>query len=375
VTDHDGLEAGDRRSRSDREWARQALERLSEEARRTAQVSRTMYRCPIPESWGVDLYLKDESGYPTGSLKHPMMRALLGYLVLNGELGPHSTVVQATSGNAAVAGAHFAALLDLPFVAVLPRKTSEDKLARIRDQGGSFHFVDRPPRIYEEARDLAAERGGAYIDHFALAEQAMDWRTQSGPPGVLFDVLRGRPRPVPDWVVVGAGTGTTATTLGRHIRAHGLQTRLAVVDPEHSAYFPGWVTDTRDYTTGMPSRIEGIGRPRMEPGFFPGLVDLVIRVPDAASVATMRILAGSIGIPVGPSSGTALWGALSLVERMRREGRTGSVVALVADQGEHYQDTYYSDAWVRGKGLDPAPHTRAVGDFLRTGNWAPPESD
>ncbi|GAB3740261.1 pyridoxal-phosphate dependent enzyme [Nocardiopsis nanhaiensis] len=373
MADHDGLEA-EHRAGGDHAWIRRALGLLTKDAERTAQISRTMYKCPIPEEWGVGLYLKDESGYPTGSVKYPMMRELLRYLIMNGQLSEGRTVIEATSGNAAVAGAALARGLGLPFTTVLPRKTGEAKLERIREQGGRVHFVDRPPQIYEEAQNLAADNGGVYVDHFAVAERAMDWRTSNGLPGVILDVVRGRTRSVPDWIVVGAGTGTTATTIGRHIREHDLPTRLAVVDPENSAYFPGWVTGASDYTTGMPSKIEGIGRPRMEPGFYPGLVDLVLRVPDEASVAAMRVLSLASGFTIGPSSGATLWGALSLINRMREEGRRGIVVGLIADQGEHYRDTYYSDAWTGGKGLFPEQHGRAIDDFLRTGRWNPPAS-
>ena len=371
MADHDGLEAEHRPS-DDRAWERHALGLLAKDSERTAQVSRTMYKCPVPDEWGVDLYLKDESGYPTGSVKYPMMRELLRYLIINGQLNEGRNVIEATSGNVAVAGAHLARNLGLPFTAVLPRKTGEAKLARIREQGGEVHLVDRPPQIYEEAQNLAAEDGGVYVDHFAVAERAMDWRTPNGLPGVILDVVRGRTRSAPDWIVVGVGTGTTATTIGRHIREHNLPTRLAVVDPENSAYFPGWVTGASDYTTGMPSRIEGIGRPRMEPGFYPGLVDLVIRVPDSASVAAMRMISHSLGFPIGPSSGATVWGAFSLIDRMREEGSRGSVVALIADQGEHYRDTYYSDAWTEARGLSPVLHGRAIDEFLRTGRWDPP---
>ncbi len=88
----------------------------------------------------------------------------------------------------------------------------------------------------------------------------------------------------------------------------GAGTRLAVVDREDSAYFPGWAADFPGYSTGMPTRIGGIGRPRMEPAFAPTVADLVIPVPDAASVAAMRYLRTVTGLMAGPSSGSCLWG-------------------------------------------------------------------
>ena len=42
-----------------------------------------------------------------------------------------------------------------------------------------------------------------------------------------------------------------------------------VVDPEDSAYYGSWVAGDRHVTTDRPSRIEGIGRPQVEPSFEP----------------------------------------------------------------------------------------------------------
>ncbi|NRQ34951.1 pyridoxal-5'-phosphate-dependent protein subunit beta, partial [Nonomuraea sp. NN258] len=143
-------------------------------------------------------------------------------------------------------------------------------------------------------------------------------------------------------------------------RKHGLRTRVAVADPENSAYFPGWTLDASDYATGMPSRIEGIGRPRVEPGFHGDLVDRVIPVPDAASVAAARRIREVTGLPVGASSGTALWAALELVERLRARGEGGTVVSLIGDAHERHLATCHDDGWAVQKGLDPAPYEREL---------------
>src|SRR3712207_8170559 len=51
----------------------------------------------------------------------------------------------------------FRSLLDLPFVAVMPRSTSPEKIELIEFQGGRCHLVDDPSSIYEESRRLADE--------------------------------------------------------------------------------------------------------------------------------------------------------------------------------------------------------------------------
>jgi cysteine synthase A len=119
----------------------------------------------------------------------------------------------------------------------------------------------------------------------------------------------------------------------------------------------------------MPSRIEGIGRPRVEPSFLPSVVDRMIRVPDAASLAAVRHLERVMGRRAGGSTGTNLWGAFRLVAEMVAAGRRGSVVTLLCDGGERYAHTYHSDAWVAERGLDLAPHAAVLDEFAATGRW------
>ena len=120
-------------------------------------------------------------------------------------------------------------------------------------------------------------------------------------------------------------------------------------------------------TTDKPSRIEGIGRMRVEKSFVGGVIDDMVCVPDAASIAAMRWVSKILGHRVGGSTGTNVWATLQLVDEMRARGETGSVVTLLCDGGERYGHTYYDDAWLESKGLDIAPYPAALAEFDKTG--------
>jgi cysteine synthase A len=358
----------DRSDPGGRAWLERAVALVEADAHRSADTHLLVY--PLPVEWGIDLYLKDESTHPTGSLKHRLARSLFLYSLCSGQLHEGSTVVEASSGSTAVSEAYFARMLGLPFVAVMPATTSAEKIALIEFYGGRCHLVTDAGSVYDEARRIAAETGGHYLDQFTNAERATDWRGNNNIAESVFDQLARERHPVPEWVVVGAGTGGTSATIGRYLRYRRLPTRLAVVDPEGSAFFPGW-RDADPATTGRGSRIEGIGRPRVEPSFVPTIVDRMVCVPDAASLAAMRHLERATGRRAGGSTGTNLWGAFGLVAEMLAAGRTGSVVTLLCDGGERYACTYYDDDWVTGQGLDLAPHTATLEHFTRTGEWRP----
>jgi cysteine synthase len=347
-----------------RVWADEAVARLEADNNRSADTH--LHTFPLPAEWGIDLYMKDESVHPTGSLKHRLARSLFLYGLCNGWINEHTTIIEASSGSTAVSEAYFARFLGLSFVAVMPASTSPEKIALIEAQGASCRLVDDPRAIYEEAQRLAAESDGYFLDQFTFAERATDWRGNNNIAESIFAQMAYERHPVPTWIVVGAGTGGTSATIGRYARFGRYATLMCVVDPEDSIFYSAWTGDESTFT-GRASRIEGIGRQRVEPSFLPDVIDRMIRVPDAASIATMRLVRERTRRSVGGSTGTNVWGALLLVAEMLSRGEKGSVVTLICDGGDRYAGTYYNDEWVRAEGLDLEPYTAALETFLERG--------
>jgi len=346
-------------------WVSSAIRMLEADANRSADTHLHLF--PLPAVWGIDLYLKDESVHPTGSLKHRLARSLILYGLVNGLIDEGTVLVESSSGSTAVSEAYFARMLGLEFVTVVPRGTSQEKIDLIEFYGGRCHFVDRADEISPEARRLASDCRGHYLDQFTYAERATDWRGNNNIAESVFSQLAQERHPIPRWIVVGAGTGGTSATFGRYVRYRRHETQVAVVDPEGSAFHAVWRGETD--AVGRPSRIEGIGRPRVEPSFVPSVIDEMITVPDAASVAAIRLLRERTLHWAGGSTGTNLYGAFELIGRMRDAGETGSVVTLICDSGVRYSQTYYSDAWVAGQGWDLAPHRARMERFLDGGAW------
>ncbi|MBO0909886.1 PLP-dependent cysteine synthase family protein [Arthrobacter sunyaminii] len=353
-------------STPNRRWSEDAIRRIEADSNRSADTH--LFEIPVPAGWSVKVYLKDESTHRTGSLKHRLARSLFLFGLVNGWITRGMPIVEASSGSTAVSEAYFAQLLDLPFVAVMPRSTSAEKIALIEQYKGTCHFVDDPSQVYAAAEEIARSTGGHYMDQFTYAERATDWRGNNNIAESMFGQLKLEDSPVPEWIVVGAGTGGTSATIGRYIRYHRHGTRLAVVDPENSAFFPAWHNPGAP-AVGGPSRIEGIGRPRLEPSFVPAVIDHMIQVPDAASVAAARHLRETAGLHAGPSTGTNLWGVWQLGAQMEAEGRAGSIVSLMCDSGDRYAASYGDDEWLASRGLDPAPAAALLTKLFEAGRW------
>ncbi len=351
-----------------RAWVSEAIHHIERDFRRSADTH--LVPVELPALPGVLLYLKDESTHPTGSLKHRLARSLFLYALANGWLDEGSTVVEASSGSTAVSEAYFARMLGLPFVAVMPRSTSPAKVRAIEFHGGRCHFVDRAADVYAEAARLARERGGHYMDQFTYAERATDWRGNNNIAESIFAQMRDEPRPEPRWIVVGAGTGGTSATIGRYLRYHCTASQLCVVDPEQSVFLDYYATGDASLTAAGSSDVEGIGRPRVEPSFVAGVIDRMMRVPNAASYAAMRVLERLVGRRYGGSTGTNFCGALAIACEMAARGEAGAIVTLACDGGDLYLDSYGSDAWLAANGYDIAPHVAHLERACATGVWS-----
>ena len=216
---------------------------------------------------------------------------------------------------------------------MVPRTTSPEKIEQIEFYGGRCDFVDKASEVYDAAAAVAADCGGHYLDQFTYAERATDWRGNNNIAESLFAQMRLEPQPEPRYIVCAAGTGGTSATLARYVRYRRHATEVVVADPEDSVFFDYYASGDRTLDHPRGSRIEGIGRPRVEASFMRDAIDAMVKVPDAASVAAMhwlsaRSAAASADRPA-PSS-TARCRCSSACTKAARPRRPSSSCATAA---------------------------------------------
>jgi cysteine synthase A len=100
-----------------------------------------------------------------------------------------------------------------------------------------------------------------------------------------------------------------------------------------------------------PHKIQGIGA-----GFVPGVLntkiyDEVIRVKEADSGPVSKQVNQLDGIPVGISSGAAVWAAIQLSKRPENKGK--QIVAIIPSSTERYLSTWlFADVNVESDTVD-----------------------
>src|SRR5881296_1112015 len=263
----------------------------------------------------VEVFAKMESLNPGGSLKdRPVLRMLLGALD-DDRLKPGKTVLDSSSGNAGIAYAMIGQMIGFPVEIVIPDNASAERKKRLRAHGARLVFTDAL-QGYDEALREVRRRYETDPGRYFFCDQysnADNWRSHYETTAAeILEQTRGELT----HVIVGVGTGGTATGLGRRLKEHDTRIRLVCVLPET---FPG---------------IEGL-KPLGNPeDIVPSILDESVideRIPVTSDDAyTMCIRLARAGFFVGQSSGAYMVG----VERVARRERAGRFVTLFNDLGE-----------------------------------------
>lgn len=132
-----------------------------------------------------------------------------------------------------------------------------------------------------------------------------------------------------DILISGVGTGGTLTGVSQVIKARKPSFRTVAVEPASSPVLSGGAP--------APHKIQGIGA-----GFVPSildtaLIDEIVKVENDAALETAREVARLEGLPVGISSGAALWAAAEVGARPENKGKM--IVVILASFAERYLST------------------------------------
>ena len=276
----------------------------------------------LSEAAGAEILAKVELGNPGGSIKDRVGLAMVAAAEAEGRLAPGATIVEATAGNTGIALAWIAAARGYRFVAVMSEADRGPKVDTMEAMGAEVVLAaaDRawnsPEGPIGTARRLVCERGGVFLDQFTNpANPRVHERTTAAEiRRTLGDRL--------DAVVVGVGTGGTATGLARALKPAIPGLRVIGVVGVGSYLGNG----------RHGERIPGI-TPDFEAAVFErGLVDRIETPCPGDAARAARCLAEVEGLEAGHSSGACLLAAEN--EARRRPG--SRILVIVADSARNY---------------------------------------
>ncbi|MBF8267772.1 MAG: Cysteine synthase [Dehalococcoidia bacterium] len=262
---------------------------------------------------GVRIFAKLEGYNPTGSIKD----RVAGYMIRDAEekgiLRPGQTLIEASTGNTAMALALIAKQRGYKMKAVVSTKATPG-MAELLEMHDVEVIWCEPLAGMKGAIDLAKrlsqEKGWFTHCQFESQANVLAHYETTGP-----EILRALPEV--DVFIAGIGTGGTLMGVGQRLKEHNPQVKVIGVEPR------------------MGDPLQGLRS--LEEGYIPPLLDLArldgrFLVDSRAAFACARAVLEVEGIFAGVSSGAVLHCAQRMAERMER----GNIVVIFADGGWKY---------------------------------------
>ncbi len=306
-------------------------------------------RMETKRNLGCAVVAKLETTNPGGSVKDRPALTMIEAAEAKGLLAPGGTIIEPTSGNTGVGLAVVAAQRGYECIFVMTDKVAPEKVALLRAYGAKVVVCpvavppDDPRSYYKTAERLLEENPGAFgpSQYHNLDNPRAHYET-TGPE--IWRQTKGRVT----HLVVGAGTGGTVSGAGRYLKEQDPTIKVIVADPEASVYAGG---------DGRPYLVEGIGEDFWPTTYDKTVVDEVLPVTDAQSFAMAREVTRAEGLLIGGSGGTAVFGALSVAQRL---GPDDLVVVVIPDSGRGYLSKVFDDDWMAEMGFATDPASEAL---------------
>lgn len=283
------------------------------------------------------LFVKLEYLNPGGSKKDRMARQVIEDAEADGSLRAHQPVVEMTSGNAGTGLAIVCAVKGYPFIAVMSRGNSKERVRMMQALGAEVVLVDQLPGsthgqvsggdlelVDQETARLQKERGAFRADQFHHQGNFRAHYLHTARE--ILEQAGGKIDAFCDFV----GSGGTFAGCAAGFKEYDPKIKCFVVEPSGCAVLAG------DQATQPNHKIQGGGYAmRSLPLIRPEHIDGYLRVTDEEAMAAARSLAKAEGIFGGFSSGANVAAAKQILQ-----GRT--VVTVINDSGMKYLST---DLW------------------------------
>jgi cysteine synthase len=280
----------------------------------------------IPQETWAEMLVKLESFNPGGSVKDRIGLSMIEAAEREGKLKPGGTIVEPTSGNTGIGLAMVAAAKGYKVILTMPEEYSVERITLLRAYGAQVVLTRREQAMQgaiDKAEEIIRENPGYFMPQQFKNPANPEIHRKTTAAEILAacgDKL--------DALVVGVGTGGTATGTGEILKQRIKSIQLFAVEPADSPVFSGGKAG--------PHKLQGIGAGFIPEIFNRKVVDRFIPVSydDARSAA--RRLAEQEGILCGISSGAILHASCLVASELGRGKRT---LAILPDTGERYLST------------------------------------
>jgi cystathionine beta-synthase/cysteine synthase A len=288
-----------------------------------------------------ELYGKCEFLNAGGSLKDRIGVRMIAEAEKEGRIKPGDTIIEATSGNTGIGLALACTVKGYNLIVTMPEKMSMEKEVVLQSLGAKIVRTktelahDHPDSMMGTAERLHKEIPNSHMLDQYINSANPDAHYHDTGGEILEDFGKDL-----DMVVIGAGTGGTITGIAKRLKEEIPDITIVGVDPYGSILAGG--DEVFDYY------VEGIGYDFFPDVFDPSIVDEWVKTADKESFLMARRLIKEEGLLVGGSSGSAVWAALQVANRLKRNQKC---LVILPDSIRNYMSKFVDDDWMKGKGF------------------------
>ena len=274
-----------------------------------------------------ELFGKQESRNPMGSVKDRIALAMIEAGERDGKIRKNTVIIEATSGNTGLGLAWICSVKNLPLILTMPESMSLERRALLKHLGAKLILT--PAAEGMNGAVAAAEEQLAAHDNSFMARQFENPANPEVHRQTTAEEIWQATGGKVDIIVAGVGTGGTFTGVAGRLKELNPELTGVAVEPADSAVLAGGKPG--------PHKIQGIGAGFIPPILQQDLIDSVIGVSNEDAVETAKTLASAEGLLLGISSGAAVWAAMQLAKDSANKGKT--IVTILPDTGERYLST------------------------------------